>query len=68
MLLFNVTDSGVLVIVLNYTGDILNFGLAVESAKSDNVDVSDFFLSLSEKSWTHNLQLEFVVIKLLHYY
>lgn len=34
------SDAGILVIVLNYTGDILNFGSAVEEAKSYNINVS----------------------------
>ncbi|KAK0626540.1 Dak1 domain-containing protein [Immersiella caudata] len=32
-------DRGVLVTVMNYTGDVLNFGLAVEKAKAAGVDV-----------------------------
>src|SRR4051794_8725323 len=28
------TDKGVLVVVMNYTGDVLNFGMAVEKAKA----------------------------------
>ncbi|KAI0011199.1 dihydroxyacetone kinase [Xylariaceae sp. FL0662B] len=33
------TDKGVLVTVMNYTGDVLNFGVAVEKAKADGLDV-----------------------------
>ncbi|KAI0123063.1 Dak1 domain-containing protein [Xylariales sp. AK1849] len=33
------TDKGVLVTVMNYTGDILNFGIAVEKAKTAGLDV-----------------------------
>lgn len=33
------TDKGVLVTVMNYTGDILNFGMAVEKAKAAGLDV-----------------------------
>lgn len=36
-------DSGVLVIVMNYTGDILNFGLAIEEARAHDIDVSNNF-------------------------
>jgi dihydroxyacetone kinase len=34
-------DSGVLVVVMNYTGDVLNFGMAVEKARAggSNVDM-----------------------------
>ena len=33
------TDKGVLVVVMNYTGDILNFGMAVEKAKAKGLGV-----------------------------
>lgn len=33
------TDKGVLAIIMNYTGDVLNFGMAVEKAKSAGVKV-----------------------------
>jgi len=33
------TEKGVLVIVMNYTGDVLNFGMAVEKAKATGLDV-----------------------------
>ncbi|KAI1197164.1 dihydroxyacetone kinase [Nemania serpens] len=33
------TDKGVLVTVMNYTGDVLNFGMAVEKAKAAGVKV-----------------------------
>lgn len=33
------TDKGVLVVVMNYTGDILNFGMAVEKAKASGLGV-----------------------------
>jgi len=33
------TSNGVLVIVMNYTGDVLNFGMAVEKAKASGLDV-----------------------------
>ena len=33
------TDKGVLVIVMNYTGDILNFGMAVEKARAAGMNV-----------------------------
>lgn len=32
-------SKGVLVIVMNYTGDILNFGMAVEKAKASGIQV-----------------------------
>ncbi|KAJ9618989.1 dihydroxyacetone kinase Dak1 [Taxawa tesnikishii (nom. ined.)] len=32
-------EKGVLVIVMNYTGDVLNFGMAVEKAKASGLDV-----------------------------
>ena len=32
-------EGGVLVVVMNYTGDVLNFGLAVEKAKAAGVNV-----------------------------
>ncbi|CAA9961282.1 Dihydroxyacetone kinase [Pyrenophora teres f. maculata] len=32
-------DKGVLVIVMNYTGDVLNFGMAVEKARAAGFDV-----------------------------
>lgn len=31
-------DKGVLVIVMNYTGDVLNFGMAVEKARAAGID------------------------------
>lgn len=33
------TDKGILVVVMNYTGDILNFGMAVEKAKAAGLGV-----------------------------
>lgn len=33
------SSKGVLVIVMNYTGDVLNFGMAVEKAKASGLDV-----------------------------
>ncbi|KAF4551156.1 Dihydroxyacetone kinase-like protein 2 [Elsinoe fawcettii] len=33
------SKQGVLVIVMNYTGDVLNFGMAVEKAKATGLDV-----------------------------
>ncbi|EMC98295.1 hypothetical protein BAUCODRAFT_420155 [Baudoinia panamericana UAMH 10762] len=33
------SSKGVLVIVMNYTGDVLNFGMAVEKAKAAGMDV-----------------------------
>ncbi|KAI1651651.1 dihydroxyacetone kinase [Daldinia loculata] len=33
------TGKGVLVTVMNYTGDVLNFGMAVEKAKADGLNV-----------------------------
>ncbi|KAI8625179.1 dihydroxyacetone kinase [Xylariaceae sp. FL1651] len=33
------TDKGVLVTVMNYTGDVLNFGMAVEKAKAAGLEV-----------------------------
>ena len=36
------TDKGVLVITMNYTGDVLNFGMAAEKAKAGGVD-TEFF-------------------------
>lgn len=32
-------SKGVLVIVMNYTGDVLNFGMAVEKARAGGIDV-----------------------------
>jgi dihydroxyacetone kinase len=32
-------DSGVLVVVMNYTGDVLNFGMAVEKARAGGSEV-----------------------------
>lgn len=32
-------SKGVLVVVMNYTGDVLNFGMAVEKARSRGVEV-----------------------------
>ncbi|KAF2740154.1 dihydroxyacetone kinase [Polyplosphaeria fusca] len=32
-------DKGVLVVVMNYTGDVLNFGMAVEKARASGIDV-----------------------------
>ncbi|KAF2746229.1 dihydroxyacetone kinase, partial [Sporormia fimetaria CBS 119925] len=32
-------DGGVLVVVMNYTGDILNFGMAVEKARAAGIEV-----------------------------
>ncbi|CAG9996356.1 unnamed protein product [Clonostachys byssicola] len=32
-------DSGVLVIVMNYTGDVLNFGVAIEAARAEGTNV-----------------------------
>ncbi|KAK4988397.1 dihydroxyacetone kinase Dak1 [Elasticomyces elasticus] len=32
-------EKGVLVVVMNYTGDVLNFGMAVEKAKANGLDV-----------------------------
>ncbi|KAF2462212.1 dihydroxyacetone kinase [Lineolata rhizophorae] len=32
-------EKGVIVIVMNYTGDVLNFGMAVEKAKATGIDV-----------------------------
>lgn len=33
------SSKGVLVVVMNYTGDVLNFGMAVEKAKAAGLDV-----------------------------
>lgn len=33
------TSKGVLVVVMNYTGDVLNFGMAVEKAKASELNV-----------------------------
>ena len=32
-------DKGVLVVVMNYTGDVLNFGMGVEKARARGVKV-----------------------------
>jgi dihydroxyacetone kinase len=32
-------EKGVLVVVMNYTGDVLNFGMAVEKARAQGVEV-----------------------------
>lgn len=34
------SDAGVLIVILNYTGDVLNFGLAVEKAKTHVIQVT----------------------------
>lgn len=31
------SDAGVLIVLLNYTGDMLNFGLAAEKAKTHDI-------------------------------
>lgn len=36
------TDKGVLIIMNNYTGDVLNFGMAVEKAKAAGIK-TEFF-------------------------
>ncbi|KEF55439.1 dihydroxyacetone kinase [Exophiala aquamarina CBS 119918] len=36
------TEKGVLVITMNYTGDVLNFGMAAEKAKATGID-TEFF-------------------------
>lgn len=33
------SSEGILVIVMNYTGDVLNFGMAVEKAKASGIDI-----------------------------
>ncbi|KAI9678674.1 MAG: hypothetical protein M1817_005731 [Caeruleum heppii] len=33
------SEKGILVVVMNYTGDVLNFGVAVEKAKASGLDV-----------------------------
>lgn len=38
-------EAGCLVIVLNYTGDRLNFGMAVEMARADGLDVELMFVA-----------------------
>lgn len=35
-------EAGVLVITMNYTGDVLNFGMAAEKARSEGVNVGFF--------------------------
>jgi triose/dihydroxyacetone kinase / FAD-AMP lyase (cyclizing) len=32
-------DKGVLVVIMNYTGDVLNFGMAVEKARASGIEV-----------------------------
>lgn len=32
-------EKGVLVVVMNYTGDVLNFGMAVEKARASGIEV-----------------------------
>ena len=32
-------EKGVLVVVMNYTGDVLNFGMAVEKARAAGIEV-----------------------------
>jgi len=49
-------NGGVLVIVANYTGDVLNFGLACEKAKKiDNINVNylDIVDCLVRESYLH---------------
>lgn len=39
------TDAGVLLIVKNYTGDVLNFGLAAEMARADGIRVEQIVVA-----------------------
>jgi dihydroxyacetone kinase len=39
-------SAGTLVFIPNYTGDCLNFGLAVEWAKSEGLKVTEFYVNL----------------------
>lgn len=32
-------EKGVLVVVMNYTGDVLNFGMGVEKARASGIEV-----------------------------
>ena len=41
------TEKGVLVITMNYTGDVLNFGMAAEKAKAGGVD-TEFFATADD--------------------
>lgn len=36
------TDKGVFVLIMNYTGDVLNFGMAVEDARASNIEAELF--------------------------
>lgn len=46
-----ISPGGVLVLIPNYTGDILNFGLAVELARSEGLQVST---TLEKKTLIHS--------------
>ena len=58
----DVEGSGVLVVVFNYTGDRLNFGLAVERCRSMgmNVSYSSFILIKSNQFY---VIFQYIVIK-----
>ncbi|KAH7374765.1 dihydroxyacetone kinase [Plectosphaerella cucumerina] len=36
------TDKGVFILIMNYTGDVLNFGMAAEDARAGNIEVELF--------------------------
>lgn len=40
------TDKGVLILIVNYTGDVLNFGMAAEMAKSAGIPIE--FLAIGD--------------------
>lgn len=44
-------DAGVLVIVMNYTGDVLNFGMAIEKAKAGGSELDLVSCSGHERGW-----------------
>lgn len=43
-LALNNDNNGILVIIMNYTGDILNFGLAIERAKFHNIQIESIIV------------------------
>jgi dihydroxyacetone kinase len=40
------TDKGVLILIVNYTGDVLNFGMAAEMAKAAGIPIE--FLAIGD--------------------
>jgi dihydroxyacetone kinase len=44
-------DAGVLAVVMNYTGDVLNFGMAVEKARAGGSELDMVSCSGCKKGW-----------------